>query len=88
MQEYSLSKAQVKHDGARSSFGSNSKHWFTAVPESDARSVRLGMGDPSVLGFAPALKFPGVKFSVDANNNNNVHLSCAHRRPDRSHDTY
>ena len=34
MQEYSLSKSQVKHDGARSSLGSNtkpnSKHWFTA----------------------------------------------------------
>ena len=23
-----------------------------------------------------------------SNNNNNVHLSCAHRRPERSHDTY
>ena len=22
------------------------------------------------------------------NNNNNVHLSCAHQRPERSHDTY
>ena len=21
-------------------------------------------------------------------NNNNVHLSCAHQRPERSHDTY
>ena len=24
----------------------------------------------------------------DFNNNNNVHLSCAHQRPERSHDTY
>ena len=27
------------------------------------------------------------RFHVD-NNNNNVHLSCAHQRPERSHDTY
>ena len=26
--------------------------------------------------------------SVNNNNNNNVHLSCAHQRPERSHDTY
>ena len=26
--------------------------------------------------------------SVKDNNNNNVHLSCAHQRPERSHDTY
>ena len=25
---------------------------------------------------------------LSANNNNNVHLSCAHQRPERSHDTY
>ena len=25
---------------------------------------------------------------VESNNNNNVHLSCAHQRPERSHDTY
>ena len=24
----------------------------------------------------------------ELNNNNNVHLSCAHQRPERSHDTY
>ena len=26
-----------------------------------------------------------IKYKV---NNNNVHLSCAHQRPERSHDTY
>ena len=30
-----------------------------------------------------------VEFAfVYNNNNNNVHLSCAHQRPERSHDTY
>ena len=27
-------------------------------------------------------------FRLTGNNNNNVHLSCAHQRPERSHDTY
>ena len=26
--------------------------------------------------------------SLINNNNNHVHLSCAHQRPERSHDTY
>ena len=31
-----------------------------------------------------------IKYAIFLNddNNNNVHLSCAHQRPERSHDTY
>ena len=35
--------------------------------------------------------YQGKRFDVRLNirkNNNNVHLSCAHQRPERSHDTY
>ena len=35
----------------------------------------------------PALPL-GQTGSRKINNNNNVHLSCAHQRPERSHDTY
>jgi len=36
---------------------------------------------------APAMLQPNSAVSNN-NNNNNVHLSCAHQRPERSHDTY
>ena len=29
-----------------------------------------------------------IYLSYGGNNNNNVHLSCAHQCPERSHDTY
>ena len=29
-----------------------------------------------------------IKSHQQQNNNNKVHLSCAHQRPERSHDTY
>ena len=35
--------------------------------------------------------YDGEKLNVPQDfitNNNNVHLSCAHQRPERSHDTY
>ena len=35
-------------------------------------------------GFWPNGSSPGMR----VNNNNNVHLSCTHQHPDRSHDTY
>ena len=30
----------------------------------------------------------GITWETQMYNNNNVHLSCAHQRPERSHDTY
>ena len=36
----------------------------------------------------PLTSFDVTPPGLVANNNNNVHLSCAHQRPERSHDTY
>ena len=36
----------------------------------------------------PRHKEPKLIAQKDNNNDNNIHLSCAHQRPERSHDTY
>ena len=40
------------------------------------------------LRFWHVRGFGGCTEVLACNNNNNVHLSCAHQRPERSHDTY
>ena len=53
-------------------------------------SVKISLG---IYGLRPLLLFHGVsarglRSSFMHNNNNNVHLPCAHQHPERSHDTY
>ena len=45
--------------------------------------------EPHVPGSRTRISI-ALGFSVrrSNNNNNNVHISCAHKRPERSHDTY
>ena len=45
----------------------------------------------TLLGLNQFVKSPTritQTFATLMNNNNNIHLSCAHQRPERSHDTY
>ena len=40
------------------------------------------------LSMEETILIPGTRVLVGLSNNNNVHLSCAYQRPERSHDTY
>ena len=55
-------------------------HGGRKVPESGARSV------VSTQNLSEGVDCVGGQ--LRGNNDNNVHLSCAHQRPERSHDTY
>ena len=62
-------------------------HW---LPHDTAETDGLKRGDGQRINSAAARELPslltsGLSFTY---NNNNVHLSCAHQRPQRSHDTY
>ena len=46
---------------------------------------------PDLESFHTAITNQNTQYTttlINNNNNNNVHLSCAHQRPERSHDTY
>ena len=57
-------------------------------------TVQTSMNPHTEPCFTPSFcrhqECPGLTSSgiMIINNNNNVHLSCAHQRPERSHDTY
>ena len=69
--------------------------------DSGEKSFLFQFGSADVKASGTKCKFRCRQFSIQyvetryffvmfhsLNNNNNVHLSCAHQRPERSHDTY
>ena len=71
--------AMLTHTQSEIGFGQSSS---TIRPCWHTLSLRSGLDSPQPYSHADA-------HSVwDNNNNNNIHLSCAHQRPERSHDTY
>ena len=59
---------------------------FTLIKESDRR-VNVSLLH-TVKNKVTSSKIGRERERATPNNNNNVHLSCAHQRPERSHDTY
>ena len=52
------------------------------------RIVVMQLGNKALLLISSQWAYHKVHRSRHLLNNNNVHLSCAHQHPERSHDTY
>ena len=58
------------------------------IKASKALTVSMRVFRGQIPGLFSLSKINIAPAAPDNNNNNNVHLSCAHQRPKRSHDTY